>query len=81
MTALTIWLIGYLYTLGIERRLCDEKNEAMELEDALRLIVTWPYYLGYLWVFQKALEDKIEQENKEFEKAFDSLIDDLNKQT
>lgn len=47
MTALTIWVIGYIYTLGVERKKCDEKEEAMEIMDVLKLFVTWPYYLGY----------------------------------
>lgn len=79
MTAFIIWLIGYLYTLGIERRLCDEREEPLELMDAVKLFLFWPCYLGQSGVFQKAHEDTIEIENKEFEKAFDSLIDDLNK--
>ena len=46
MTALTIWVIGYLYALGVERRKCDEEDGAVELDDALKLILTWPCYLG-----------------------------------
>lgn len=58
-TAFTIWLIGYLYTLGIERRLCDEREEPLELMDAAKLLLFWPCYLGQSGVFQQPPEVNI----------------------
>lgn len=47
MTALTIWIIGWLFTLGIHLKDCEKTEEKDKWWYWLVLFIAWPHFLGY----------------------------------